>query len=134
MLDALYVRGTFVLFITNSASCWERCSLAGAAYQAFLDAGEPSEVTTPGGKPITLAIINVLLSGQLLSGQLAGGAEATAKTLLGSLDKAHLGPLLTLWEACEAIWEPVTSLRVAPLKQRRAQCNAPGRPVRWARR
>lgn len=132
-LETLYVRGSFVVFIFNSASCWERCALAGAAHQAFLDAGEPLQLNSPGGRPIILAIVPVLLSGQLWSGHLGGAAEAAAKSLLGRLDKAHLGTLLTLWEACEAIWEPATSRRVAPLQQRRAQCIAAGRPVRWPR-
>lgn len=130
LMESSYMAANACICYLVVSTCWERLSVGADALARFKAAGEPHWQVTTIGFPGSILTVGLFLSGELWSGRLRGSAEAAATSAILRLDPAHTGFLLCLWEAFEASWNGVTSLRVATLSERRTNAGAATRPVR----
>lgn len=129
-MEATYFCGHVCTIFLYQGNCPERMMLGKTAYEAFRVSREPYHMTDIGGLPLINFILALWLSGQLWSGHIGDAAEAAGSLALKRHAKQDLSFLLTMWEAIEASWNPITSRRVQGLRQQRAAATAPKKPVR----
>lgn len=129
-MEAVYMASAICLLYMAFATGWERLSMGEEALALFHAAGEPHWQIFATGFPVSTGIVALLLSGKLWAGCLRSSAEAAGALAIESVEPAHTGFLLTLWEGIEASWNGVTSPRVVALSQRRAKAGAAKLPVR----